>query len=167
MSVFRFEGWEAEISPGGGSAYIIDIGGGEVQVRLLSWEEGLVSFEVDGRTVHAAVEVLGERVEVTLAGRLAAFPLDLAESGGPAPSGGALAGPVRAELPGRVLEVRVSEGELVEAGQVLAVVEAMKMEHPVRAGAPARVGKVHVEAGAQIKPGDVLLELLPAEEGDA
>ena len=164
MSAFRFDGWEAEVSPGGGSAYVIDIGRGEVQVRLLSWEEGLVSFEVDGRTVHAAVEVLGDRVEVTLAGRLAAFPLDPAESGPSAPSGGASIGPVRAELPGRVLEVRVREGDLVEAGHVLAVVEAMKMEHPIRAGAPARVGKVHVEAGAQIKPGDVLFELLPVDE---
>ncbi len=163
MSVFRFDGWEAEISPRGGSAYAINIDGVERVVRLLSSEEGLVSFEVDGRTVHVAVEILGDRIEVTLAGRLAAFPLDPAESGPSAPSGGALIGPVRAELPGRVLEVRVSEGDLVEAGQVLAVVEAMKMEHPIRAGAPARVGKVHVEAGAQIKPGDVLLDLLPVE----
>ncbi len=164
MSAFRFDGWEAEVSPRGGSAYTVSIDGREVEVRLLSWEEGLVSFEVDGRAVHAAAEILGDRVEVTLAGRLAAFPLDPAESGQSAPSGGALIGPVRAELPGRVLEVRVREGDLVEAGQGLAVVEAMKMEHPIRAGAPARVGKVHVEAGEQIRLGDVLLELLPVGE---
>ncbi len=163
MSAFRFEGWEADIAPGGGNSYSIDIGGRERSVRLLSWEEGLVSFEVEGRAVHAAAEVLDDRVEITISGRLAAFPLDPAESGPSAPSGGASIGPVRAELPGRVLEVRVREGELVEAGQVLAVVEAMKMEHPIRAGAPARVGKVYVEAGAQIKPGDVLFELLPGE----
>lgn len=163
MSVFPFEGWEADIAPKGGSAYAVNIDGREVEVRLLSWEEGLISFEVDGRTIHAAAEVLGNRVEVTLAGRRAAFPLGAA---GPeeAASGGASVGPVRAELPGRVLEVRVREGELVEAGQVLAVVEAMKMEHPIRAGAPARVGKIHAEAGAQIQPGEVLFELLSVEE---
>jgi biotin carboxyl carrier protein len=70
-------------------------------------------------------------------------------------------GPVRAELPGRVLEVRVSEGDSVEAGQVLLIAEAMKMEHAVRAAAPARVGRVHVEAGAQIAAGETLLELHP------
>ena len=164
MSAYRFDGWEAEISPRGGNSYAINIAGEERTVRLLSWEEGLVSFEVGDRTVHAAAEVLGDRVEVTIAGRLAAFPLDSEETGQRASSGGASIGPVRAELPGRVLEVRVREGDLVEAGQVLAVVEAMKMEHSIRAGAPVRVGKVHVEAGAQIKPGDDLVELLPVEE---
>ena len=71
MSVFRFEGWEADIAPRGGSAYAVHIDGREVEVRLLSWEEGLVSFEVDGRPVHAVVETLADRVEVTLAGRRA------------------------------------------------------------------------------------------------
>ncbi|MAE05422.1 MAG: hypothetical protein CMH76_03710, partial [Nitrospinae bacterium] len=70
-------------------------------------------------------------------------------------------GPVRTELPGRVLDVRVSEGDSVEAGQVLLIAEAMKMEHAVRAAAPARVGRIHVEAGAQITVGEVLLELHP------
>ncbi len=164
MSAFRFEGWEADIAPRGGSAYAVHMDGREVEVRLLSWEEGLISFEVEGRAIHAAAEVLGDRVEVTLAGRRAAFGLDAAESGVSTLSSGASIGPVRAELPGRVLEVRVREGDLVEAGQVLAVVEAMKMEHPLRAGASARVGKIHAEAGAQIQPGEVLFELLPVAE---
>ena len=168
MSDLRFEGWEAGISPRGGTTYAVTIGGRGREVRLLSWEEGLLSLEIldegESRTVHAVAEARGDRVEVTLAGRRAAFPLDAdaaAAEGGAA--SGASAGPVRAELPGRVLEILVREGDLVEGGQVLAVVEAMKMEHPVRAGAPARVGKIHAEVGAQLQPGDVLLDLLPGE----
>jgi len=72
---------------------------------------------------------------------------------------------MRAELPGRVLEVRVREGQTVGAGDILLVVEAMKMEHALRAGGPARVGRVAVEAGDQIAPGETLLDLLPPEEG--
>ncbi len=115
--------------------------------------------------VSAAVEVRGRKAEVVIGGFMTAFPLEDGESAGAgAGAGGAGAGdfgPVRAELPGRVLEVRVSEGDSVEAGQVLLVAEAMKMEHAVRAAAPARVGRVYVEAGAQITEGEVLIELLP------
>ena len=73
-------------------------------------------------------------------------------------------GLLRAELPGRVLEVRVKEGDLLEGGEVVLLTEAMKMEYPLRAPGPARVGRVHVRAGQQIAAGDPLIELLPPEE---
>jgi biotin carboxyl carrier protein len=164
MSRLIFDGQEAEVSPGPGG-YAVRVGDREYSVRLLAWDEGLITFEVEGRVVSAAVEVRGRKAEVVIGGFMTAFPLEDGESAGAgAGAGGAGAGdfgPVRAELPGRVLEVRVSEGDSVEAGQVLLVAEAMKMEHAVRAAAPARVGRVYVEAGAQITEGEVLIELLP------
>ena len=171
MTRIRFEGWEADISPVGGvggNEFAARIGGQEYSVRLVSWEAGLLTFEVDGRTLSAAAEVRDGRAEVMLEGRRASFPLEEDNGGSPgegrSPAGGEF-GPVRAELPGRILEVRVSEGELVQAGQVLLIAETMKMEHPVCAAAAARVGQVHAAAGTQIAAGDVLLELHPPGEG--
>ncbi len=66
---------------------------------------------------------------------------------------------VVAPLPGVVLEVRVVEGEQVEAGQVLLVLEAMKMENEVVAPCAGRVAGIRVEAGTVVNVGDLLLAL--------
>jgi biotin carboxyl carrier protein len=170
MSGIGFEGWEADVLPGsgsclGGSSLVVRIGEREHAVRLVSWEAGLLAFEVDGRTVTAAVDIWGGFAEVVLEGRRSAFALARESGADEEKSSGAEGhGPVRAEIPGKILEVRVSEGDLVEAGQVLLIAEAMKMEHPIRATAAARVGRVHAGAGDRIAEGDILLELLPPDD---
>jgi methylmalonyl-CoA carboxyltransferase small subunit len=62
-------------------------------------------------------------------------------------------------MPGSVIAVRVSEGDDVEAGQVLVVLEAMKMENNVPAPAAGRVARVLVSAGQQVQRGETLVEL--------
>jgi acetyl-CoA/propionyl-CoA carboxylase biotin carboxyl carrier protein len=66
---------------------------------------------------------------------------------------------VNAPMPGVVLEVRVAEGDDVEAGQVLVVLEAMKMENTVTAPSAGNVARVAVEPGRQVGRGDLLVEL--------
>jgi acetyl-CoA carboxylase carboxyltransferase component len=70
---------------------------------------------------------------------------------------------VRAPLPGAVVGVLVSEGELVSAGCTLLVLEVMKMEHPVTAEASGTVTSVLVAAGASVAAGDVLLTIAAGE----
>jgi biotin carboxyl carrier protein len=62
-------------------------------------------------------------------------------------------------MPGRVLEVLVAEGETVESGQRLIVVEAMKMETPLRAPHRSVVTRIHVAPGDGVVPGETLIEL--------
>ncbi|MEE2031255.1 ATP-binding protein [Rhodococcus chondri] len=59
------------------------------------------------------------------------------------------AGPV-SEMPGTVVDILVSEGETVAAGQKLVVLEAMKMEHPALAGADGVVQKINVSVGQYV-----------------
>ncbi len=61
-------------------------------------------------------------------------------------------------MPGSVLEVRVNPDDEVVAGQVLLVLEAMKMEHPVPAPRDGTVSQVLVEVGQQVELGLVLVE---------
>ena len=61
-------------------------------------------------------------------------------------------------MPGQVVRVDVKEGDVVEDGQTLAIVEAMKMENVLKAEKRARVAKVHVGPGAVLAVDAVMLE---------
>jgi acetyl/propionyl-CoA carboxylase alpha subunit len=80
----------------------------------------------------------------------------------PAPAEEAEAGSLRAPLPGRILRVTADAGSEVEAGAILVVLEAMKMEHQVTAPRRGRVAEVRVHEGQQVDAGTVLAVL--AEE---
>lgn len=79
----------------------------------------------------------------------------------------AVGGGLAAPMPGKVLEVSVEPGQRVEAGRVLVVLEAMKMEHRVTAPANGTVTAVLVAVGDQVATGAELLALAPdrAEDG--
>jgi acetyl-CoA carboxylase biotin carboxylase subunit len=74
-------------------------------------------------------------------------------------------GGCRAPMPGRVLAVRCAAGDQVTRGQVLVVLEAMKVEHEVRAPDDGVVGRVQVEPGQQVNAGDVLVVVDAQQEG--
>ncbi len=67
------------------------------------------------------------------------------------------AGSLHAPMPGRVIKVEVAEGDQVEEGQVLVVMEAMKMEHTLRAPHPGSVTRVLHSDGDQVEGGAVLV----------
>jgi len=61
-------------------------------------------------------------------------------------------------MPGQIVRIDVKEGEVVESGQPLAIVEAMKMENVLKAERRARVSKVRVKPGAVLAVDEVILE---------
>ena len=66
-------------------------------------------------------------------------------------------------MPGRVIAVRATEGQSVRAGEVIVVIEAMKMEHAVVAPTDATVERVAVAEGDQVERGAVVAELGPSD----
>ncbi len=63
---------------------------------------------------------------------------------------------VAAAMPGKVVRVLVSEGDLVEAGQGLVVVEAMKMQNEMKAPRSGRVVALSIAPGATVRAGQIL-----------
>ena len=107
-----------------------------------------------------AVEIDGRRIEVALPEELvAAGPAKRKpkkrRAGKAAVSGDAVASPMQAS----VIKVNVEEGEEVAEGDVLVVLEAMKMENPVKAHKAGAVTGLAVEVGGQVNKGAVLMEL--------
>ena len=71
-----------------------------------------------------------------------------------------------APMPGKVLSTAVKEGDVVTTGQLLVILEAMKMEHRIVAPFDGVVTKVHVEEGEQVEKDVVLVDLATEEENE-
>ncbi len=148
------------------SGYLISIGGVEHRVDVAAGAAGLRSIVYEGRQREVAVQPIAkepgayrvstptrtERVEVV-------DPLThLAQQGGAAKrakSGGRIA----AYMPGRVVAILVAEGDAVDAGQGLMVLEAMKMQNEIAAERAGVVRKIHVRKDQAVEGGDALLEI--------
>jgi biotin carboxyl carrier protein len=79
----------------------------------------------------------------------------------PAPSAAPVSGgqKIEAPMPGNILSVAVSVGDTVKKGQVLVVLEAMKMENEIVSPADGKVLAVGVTKGDAVNPGDLLVQL--------
>ena len=90
---------------------------------------------------------------------VAAAPVAAAPVAAPAAAPAAVAAgtPVTAPLPGNVLNVKVNVGDAVKAGQLLVLIEAMKMENEVLAPADGVVKQIVANKGAVVATGDTLL----------
>ncbi|RZQ62764.1 acetyl/propionyl/methylcrotonyl-CoA carboxylase subunit alpha [Amycolatopsis suaedae] len=118
---------------------------------------------------QVVVEVGGRRLEVSLPGSLS---LGAPAAGGnaakakPRKRGGTKAAAsgdaVTAPMQGTIVKVAVEEGQRVEAGELVVVLEAMKMENPVTAHKAGTVTGLSAEVGAAVTQGSTLLELKDA-----
>jgi len=131
-----------------------------VPVRQLYAENHVLELEVDGHRVRGVVNVQPDIVEVSHHGQR--FVLT-----GPDRLGDHVAlgdGTITAAMPGTVLEVRVGVNERVVEGQVLGMMEAMKMELSLTAPFAGTVTDVEAEAGQQVALGATLFVVERAED---
>jgi 3-methylcrotonyl-CoA carboxylase alpha subunit len=105
--------------------------------------------------VDAQGAILVERGEVWV------YPFAVADS---AIDGLEAVDEIKATLPGKIAAMNVTVGDAVAKGEVITVLEAMKMEHSLTASRDGVIGDVFVGVGRQVRAGDVLVRLLPREE---
>lgn len=142
-----------------GSECIVD--GEAVQLDLERLNEaGLHQLRLGNQSVELVMQALSERsCELITRGRRWLAEIEPAHRRSRKRDHDIPPGNVVAPMPGMIVEINVSPGEHVSAGQVLAVQEAMKMQMHLRAPADGVVKHVAIAMGDQVEKGAVIIEL--------
>lgn len=156
--IFRGDGEPEEIRlEGDGDSWRLTRGGQTQAVSMAGLPDGRLSLLFpDGRQLCGRV-VSGEPGKVEVVTADGSRPVRLADpltdrlSQAVTSSSDSGEEEVRALMPGRVLEVRVAEGMRVEEGQILIVLEAMKMQNEIRASSAGVVARCAVSAGEAVE----------------
>ncbi|MEP6872548.1 MAG: biotin/lipoyl-containing protein, partial [Anaerolineaceae bacterium] len=123
-------------------------------VRRVATSKGRATLEIDGVRRTGSVLVRDHEVWVqTTQGEIVLREIPRF----PEATRQALASGYAAPMPGKVVSVHTQAGAVVKAGDLLIILEAMKMEHRITAGGGATVAEVRVLAGEQVEAGQILL----------
>ncbi len=112
----------------------------------------VVSLDTDTKTVK--ININGTNYTVSLKDKLDL----LLEQMGIGNAAAQKINDLKAPMPGLVLEIKVIPGDMVEKGDALIVLEAMKMENVLKAAAPARIKSIEVKQGIAVEKGQILIK---------
>jgi propionyl-CoA carboxylase alpha chain len=134
----------------------VETGGAKHPVQVYGSGTGIVDFSVDNLRLSYRAELHGDRWFL----HGSAGDIELIETPRfPDAESHEAGGGLMAPMPGVIRSLTVSPGQAVEKGQVLLVLEAMKMEHRILAPHDGVVAEVTVAQGEQVKNGQKLLTL--------
>ena len=151
------QNWTLQLLAEPQGAFKVQVGERTLALKLIDHDAHSVTLEVDGLRQRQAFRQNGQQLWLfTLPGslRLEDRTHAVIDSQTSVSSG-----TLKAPMDGAIVDVLVSEGSPVSKGQLLVVLEAMKMEHPLKAGIDGVLKRVQVKVGDQVKNRQVLLQV--------
>ena len=142
--------------------YKYKINGTVYKVGIGDIENGIADVQVNGTPYKVELEQKAAPVKVVSAPRPAAAPRPASGEkviASPAPKAAANGTPVKAPLPGTVLDINVTVGQEVKAADTVVVLEAMKMENAIKAGVDGKVAAINIAKGDAVQADAVLLTI--------
>ncbi len=129
----------------------VTVDGEEFEVEIRS-EGGIWEVSIEGRTYAVEVEGIERRVQ--------------RKSRAAKSSGTSGSGIISSAIPGKIVAIMAAEGDDVEEGSVVIVLEAMKMQNEIKAGIGGRVRKIMCKPGERVEANMPLMEITNSVEGD-
>jgi glutaconyl-CoA/methylmalonyl-CoA decarboxylase subunit gamma len=142
--------------------YQLKIGSRDFTVEVGEQNSGRLRVSVNGTPYDVDVQQaapshqgpIAEPVRQTATGMVAA-----PSAAEPVPGAATRQGTIVAPIPGLIIEIKVRLGDKVQAGQSVAVMEAMKMENDLTTHVSGVVEEILVQKGAEVATGDVILRI--------
>lgn len=135
------EPYDASLTPlNSAGLYLLRRGAHKREMHVASEGQSRFAVLVDGRHVVAEVEKMTSRLRKRL-------------------EQGRNTGDLKAPMPARVVDICVQEGDEVEKGQVLVVLESMKMQMDFRSPAAGKVTKLHVQPGVRVEKDALMVQI--------
>lgn len=150
---------DAEVISRAGNTVCVRVGDRAISAELATNADGAGILTIDGRRYPVFGARRNDSIFVSVGP--ASFEFKPVEASTRRRARGLAAHEILAPMPGKVLKLLVRDGDLVEAGQAMVVIEAMKMETTLAAESAAIVKHVRVAEGQTVDHGAVLIELSP------
>ncbi len=135
---------------------IIVQGSGRILLRSGTKLYKIDNIEVDERNVSFSIN--GTYFETTVKDEQDLLLEKLGFHAGAAASAGSLNAP----MPGKILELLISDGETVEEGQPVLILEAMKMENELKSPSNGVISKLHIQQGDNVEKNQILIDIEPS-----
>ncbi len=157
--------YSINVTPDGDGGYLIDYNDRQYQVSAEKLKENFYSICMgekmsEAKTYKAVVSKKNELSHVFIKGEI----YQLSRSRGGRRTGAEDAGDLNSPITGKVVKVLVMEGDSVEKGQEIMVLEAMKMEYTITAPHGGPMEKINFNTGDQVQIGDELARIGATEQ---
>ncbi len=137
--------------------YKMKINGEKYDAKIKKYKSDQVIVEVNGIDYEIELERDNRRKTEIVRSKKTQPALDVVKT--PSKPVVASAGSVLAPIPGLVLRLLVKEGDSVNAGDPVLILEAMKMESEIASTATGIINKINAKEGASVQEGEVLIEV--------
>lgn len=135
---------------------VIVQGSGRILLRTGTKIYKIDNIEVDERNVSFSIN--GTYFETTVKDEQELLLEKLGFKAGATASAGSLNAP----MPGKILELLISDGDSVEEGQPVLILEAMKMENELKSPSNGVVSKLHIQQGDNVEKNQILIDIEPS-----